>query len=108
MDSEMGVGRNWSSDSADSVRKVEASSRESCRTVCVSMASGCRKASRLLEGLTDEEGAIMGQLRAEPGSQNGYFGISTRQRGIAVCFHMTLRQSKRMGLEVCANLCTAL
>ena len=46
MDSEIGVGRNWSRESAERLRKVEVSSRESASTFWVSMARGCRKSSR--------------------------------------------------------------
>lgn len=49
IDSEMGVGKNWSSDSAESLRKVDASSLESSSTVWLSMANGRRNSSR--EGL---------------------------------------------------------
>lgn len=48
MDSEMGVGRNWSSDSADSLLKVSVNSRESSWTTLELIERGLRNSSKEL------------------------------------------------------------
>ena len=46
MDSEMGVGRNWSADWDESLRKVDASSSVSPEMQDESISSGFKKSSR--------------------------------------------------------------
>lgn len=48
MDSEMGVGRNWSSDSAESFLNVSVSSRDSSWTTLESIERGLRNSSNEL------------------------------------------------------------
>lgn len=58
MDSEIGVARNWSEDSAARRLKVSAKSRDSWRTTWMSMCSGSRNSSSL-EDLLDAAAILL-------------------------------------------------